>query len=298
MQAAGGSVPDCGATWSQLGAGSRRIARASAGADPADAPPDVPLPSSPAGQPLGPLPLLVVSESEVRFEGRGVGGVEAVAATAATLARDLRARGELRSSTTPFEVALWAAPGVPVQRLVELLSHSPPDVRFALVARGPPAEASDAPDWVREELERVEPPDEREGVDPGLSAMPPSVVRRRRAAALWPRATRACPAAASAFPFSPERRVPPEARSTRSLIRAMRACGCEARLIEAIGALALEALQPPDGPLVRLPASLRFGTATGPGQELSLSSDADLAGLVERLGDRPAAETPLWVRVD
>jgi len=258
----------------QLG---ERLAAAAAMAEPSGAPPDVALPRA-DGVPLETaLPLITVTEDEVRFGERGVGGGDDLERLAETLGADLRSRARaLRvEEGAAWEVGLWVAPEVPAHRLAQLLASAPSEARFVLLVRGDPAarpEVAGAPEWV----EAATRGDAHDAVD-----------RRDRLEEAWTRATEGCDAArahlplpAPLLPAGPPLGPP----STAALTRALGACGCGVDLA-AIEAVAVEALVPLEGPLARARPSLRFASLAE-GRELRLGADATALDLARRLADQ------------
>ena len=285
------AVDPCTARLSEMRA---RLSRLAAADGPVGAPTGVALPSVDRGEPVGRLPLLVVSSDEVTFGGRGVGGLEG-GETAATLTRDLRAASDL-AGEEPLLVGLWAAPETSMETLAELLSHAPPGVSFALLVRGPDVAGPEAPSWIREALGRLDPPPEGEGIMPGISAVSPETQRRMRIAESWPRATEGCPAARGGMLLSAETGALREPVQVSRIMDALGTCGCEDA--DGIEALVAEAVRSLEGPLLRLPVRLRFGLATGGGEELTRDAGSSVTQLVGVLADRPAGDAPLWIRVD
>lgn len=247
-----------------------RLTAATEVGEPSGAPPDVDLPAG-GGAPIDPArPLLVVSD-EVVFANRGVGGLEDIEPTAETLRADLA--GWASTHDVPegerLELLLWAAPDVRVDALVRLLRHAP--VSAALLVRGE-AEDADEPAWVEEALRAPEgnPVSQRAHLDEA-----------------WARATRTCPRAGPHLPLSSRSTGPLGTTNFRELIRALRACQCEGTDLVGIEAVARRGLIDRRGPLHRLPATLLFGPADGPGEELVFGPEDDVTALVERLPDLP-----------
>lgn len=268
-----------------------RLERASELADPSGAPPEVPLPRGPGGVPLeGAPPLLVIGADEVRFAGRGVGGLTDEEALAAHVASDLRAYATAETEREDaWTVALWVDPALEVHRLARMLSRAPPEVRFALLVRATDVRAPrapDAPDWVRAAVR----------VRPTTGALE----RRERLDEAWARATEGCELARAHLPVPAELAPagpPMGAPSTDALLDALRRCGCEGVDLPAIEAVALAALVSREGPLARMPHALRFGPATDHGRDLVLEGDADAQALVTRLASTPRGEL-IWVSAD
>lgn len=213
----------------RIDAMAERLARAARHAEPADAPPDVPLIEGRGGVPLGgPLPLLVVGD-EVSLEGRGVGGGDDVARIAETLRSDLALLAALHEGA--FTIALWIDPDVEVGRLVDLLSGAPEGARFAILVRATDVRVR-VPAWLRRMLARA-----RDPID-----------RRERLLRSWERASDTCPSAALPSDLEPA-----------PLVAALRECGCARTRLHTLEALATASLLGAQGPIARLPNELRFG---------------------------------------
>jgi hypothetical protein len=256
-----------------------RLDKAQRYADPSGAPPDVALPHGRRGIPLvGAPPILVVTRDDVRLAGRGIGGGDDVDRLAETLAQDLRTMADITAEgDRPWLVALWAEPELGVERLVRILARAPPRARFALLIRGDDVRLPPAPSWTR---------DLRRDVGDPLD-------RGERLDAAWLRATRSCEAAREDLPLPAE--LAPASSSVRSLIAALRRCGCDHTDLNAIQSVALAALVPPDGPLVRVAPTLRFGPAFEGGRELVLGPNTDVASMVRRI---PRVRQTVWVSVE
>ncbi|MFK7989873.1 MAG: hypothetical protein AB8I08_27890 [Sandaracinaceae bacterium] len=261
--------------------------------DPSGVPPDVALPSIDGTMPAPELPLLVVSEDEVLFEGRGAGGLATFEATTGALLQDLRLQMDLRGGDEPIEVGLWVEPTVTLETLQRLLGHAHPRLRFVLLARGPVAPVGTMPAWLETELSRIDPPVEGEGEGfPAVSVVTPEMQRRARLPAAWIRATASCEGATGALRFD-ERGTLLRA-SVGPLVNAVRGCGCDTADVAAIESVALESFRSGEGPLVRVPAPLRFGS--GNGVELDLAASTTVESLARRVSERPAELT--YVRAE
>ncbi len=263
-----------------------RLTSAAATAEPSGAPSRVRLPRSEAGAPLTGTPPLLVIASDVVFAGRGVGGSETIDRTAETLRQDLRswARAHDIADDAPFPIAVWSAPDESVDALVGLLRHAPSNARFALLVRGPPRAAlDDEPTWVEPALR-------------SRSGRPES--RRQHLEAAWTRATEGCPAAGphmpTPAPLAPAG-PPLGAPAIDSLMSALEACGCEGTHLAAIEAVTTRALVDAAGPVLRLPATLRFGPPTDDAAVVESPPDQTIAALVQVIAARRGA---LWVRAD
>lgn len=268
----------------RLDALERRLEAAAATSEPSGAPPDVALPRHDTGTRVEGTPPLMVVSWEVVFGGRGVGGLDDVDRTAETLRADLRAWATTHEAEEPYTVLLWVAPDVTVDALTRLLRHAPEEARFALLVRGAPVDAD---------------PDEPAWIERALSAPAGNPVSQRaHLDEAWGRATRQCERAAAHLPVpaplapaGPSLGVP----TVSGLMRALRACRCEGTDLSGIEAVARRALVDADGPVHRLPATLRFGPATGSGAELEFGPSDTLDDLVERVDAR---EGTVWIRVD
>ncbi len=260
-----------------------RLSTAAQYADPSGAPPDVALPSARGGVALASeLPILVVGRDEVRLSGRGVGGGDDIDRIAEALVSDLRALEQtVADEDQPWLVALWAEPELDVDRLVRLLAGAPPRARFALLARGSDVRlprAQRPPQWTRPFLRGD------------------AFTRRDRLEEAWERASGSCERARDELPLpaslesaGPMLGTP----SVQALISAMRHCGCESDLA-GMEAIALAALVPAEGALVRMPQRLRFGPAFEGGRELALEGALDVSELARRLA-RERRDAFVWV---
>lgn len=265
----------------------RRLEAQLALRDPRTAPPDVPLPRIEGDTPLLATPLLVIGADEVRFDGRGAGGLTGDAsrleATTGALLQDLRSHLEMQGGEHPVEVGLWVDPAVTLQTLHALLAHAHPRLRFVPLARGPIA-PTEGPSWLEDELTRVEPPAEGEGEGfPAVSVVTPRVQRRARLPAAWIRATEGCEAARAALQLDPQGTL--TRASLPTLVGSLGECGCEGPDLGAIEAVAREVLRSDGGPLIRTAAVVRFGP--GGGTEIELPGDTSYERLARRLGRRP-----------
>ena len=259
---------------------------AAAHADPEGAPPDVPLPRLEEGVPVSATtPLLVVGASEVRFEERGVGGLEDLTRAAETLATDVRVAARVAQGGGPFVLGLWADPSVPIATLEELTRGLPPEVRLVLLARGPATawlraegRPSALPPWVTGALERSDP------IYPHRA--------RIRLEEAWERALPHCEPAVAQLPDRERGAV--RRAEVEALVASVRRCGCEELELPQLTALAMRAIANPEGGLLAHQRALRFGAATGPGDDLEVSGT--VAELAEALSRLPAEGPALWVR--
>jgi len=264
----------------------QRLEAAAAVAEPTGAPPDVALPRSTAGQPLGGAPPLLVVSETVIFAGRGVGGLERADRAAETLRDDMTswAAAEGRDDDAPLLVALWAAPDVTARALTDLLRHAPRRARFALLVRGPrPTARDDEPGWVEAALR-------------WRAGRPESF--RERSAQAWERATQTCERAAPHLPIpAPIAPAGPPlgAPTVDDLVAALRACGCDGVDLPAMEAVATRALVDRAGPVRRLPPTLRFGPPVDDAPALEPAPETTVDALTGSLAER---EGPLWIRAD
>ena len=269
-----------------------RLEAAAQMTEPSGAPPAVALPIA-AGVPLeGAPPLIVIADGEVTLAGRGVGGGEDLERLADTVAHDLAslASASHRTEGEPWPIAVWAQPELSAHQLARILSRAPDEARFVLLVRGEPSSrprVPHAPRWVARALAGSD-------TDDPLS-------RRDRLDSTWSRAVRTCPAAQAHLPI-PARLSPTGPPlgppSLARLSAALRQCGCRGTDLAAIEAVATAALVSEEGPLRRAPPDLRFGPSTGPGEELVLAPDADVAALAARLAPMRGSDAPMWIRVD